>query len=268
MTRFTVIVTTHRRPSLVVEAVQSVLTQTVSELECIVVDDASPDAPRLPSDDRLHLIRREVNGGTAASRNTGLAAATGSFVTFLDDDDLFTEDRLEMVEDALQRSPIVVCWARFLDGPAHPGRVLEGNVGDSIADSLVPHVGTTTIRRDLAQAFDERLRAGEDVDWWLRMAQTGPVATVPRHGYLYRRHPGPRHLKEPVDKASSHMRILERHSDYFASHPRAAAFRWKRVGLLAEKSGDLATARKAFARSFRYRPVPRTIWHLTRSMWA
>jgi hypothetical protein len=63
------------------------------------------------------------------------------------------------------------------------------------------------------------------------------------------------------------MRILEWYSDYFASHPKAAAFRWKRVGLLAEKSGDLATSRKAFARSARYRPYPRTLWHLARSMW-
>jgi glycosyltransferase involved in cell wall biosynthesis len=266
MTRFTVIVTTYQRPSLVIEAVQSVLAQTVPELECIVVDDASPDRPQLPNDDRLRLIRREVNGGTAASRNTGLAAATGSFVTFLDDDDLFTSDRLELVEDALQRNPIVLCWARFLDGPASPGRMLEGDVGDSILDSLVPHVGTTTVRRDLALAFDERLRAGEDVDWWLRMAQTCPVTTVPRHGYLSRRHPGPRHLKEFSDKASSHMRILEWHSEYFASHPSAAAFRWKRVGLLAEKSGDLGAARRAFARSVRYRPHPRTLWHLARSM--
>ena len=260
------IITTYRRPGLLRDAVTSVLAQTIPNLECIVVDDAGPQAADLPDDGRVRLVRRATNGGTSAARNSGLDAATGRYVTFMDDDDIFEPDRLEMVTPGLDRAPVVICWSRFLDGPAQPNRVLEGDVRDTILDSFVPHVGATTVHRDLAIPFDETLRSAEDVEWWLRLAHAAEVTTETQFGYLIRRHTGPRHMKGATVRIRSHKEVLQRHDAYFATHRRASAFRWKRVGLIALNAGELAQARRAFVRSAVKRPSPRTLWHLTRSL--
>ena len=263
---FSVIIPTWGRPGLLNDAVASVLAQTITDLECIVVDDAGPDPPALPDDGRLRLVRRAVNGGTAAARNSGLEVATGRYVTFMDDDDIFAPDRLAMSLPGFERAHVVSCWSRFLDGPEQPNRVLEGDVRDTILDSLVPHVGATTVRRDLALPFDEALRSAEDVDWWFRMAHTTPVATETQFGYLIRRHSGLRYGKSPAVRIQSRLEILERQRAYFATHRRAAAFQWKRIGLLALKGGEVGCARRALVRSALQSPNPRTLWHLARSL--
>ncbi len=80
------------------ECIQSVLSQTVRDLEVIVVDDASPDGSRAvvqmlaERDERVRIVTNEVNGGLHRARRTGVAAARGSYALFLDADDLFTDE--------------------------------------------------------------------------------------------------------------------------------------------------------------------------------
>ena len=264
---FSVIVPTYGRPALLGEAIGSVLAQTVRDLECIVVDDASPQPVTVAPDPRVTVIRRDANGGTAAARNTGLDAARGTYVTFLDDDDLLTPDRLELALRGLARAPVAVCWSRYLDlrGDGR-GRILEGDVRHTILDGIAPHTGRTALPRELAPRFDERFRGSEDVEWWLRLAQLAPVATVPRVGYLVRRHAGVRHTKGVGVRIRDRLRLLEMYPEYFDAHPRAAAFAWKRVGLMAQREHDHGAARRAFARSLRLRPEIRAAWHLARSL--
>jgi glycosyltransferase involved in cell wall biosynthesis len=266
---FSVIVPTFNRGRFVSEAIASVLTQTVTDLECVVVDDASPDPTRLPDalDPRVRLVRREVNGGPAAARNTGLAEARGRYVAFLDDDDLFTPDRLELALEGLQRAPVATCWTAFAGRAGHrtSGRRLEGNVADVILDEDVPHLGAVAVAREAALGFDESLDNLEDVDWWLRTVRLDPVTTVARVGHLFRLHDTPRHRTGTRDRIRCNLEFQARQADYFATHRRAAAFRWKRVGLLANSVGDKRLARTAFLKSFRQRPAPSTAWHLARS---
>ncbi|MBI4259617.1 MAG: glycosyltransferase family 2 protein, partial [Actinobacteria bacterium] len=100
---FSVIVPTHGRPAYLAEALASVAAQTIEDWEAVVVDDASPEPVEVPDDPRFRLVRRDENGGPGAARNSGLAAATGRYIAFLDDDDLFTPDRLEVALEGLQR---------------------------------------------------------------------------------------------------------------------------------------------------------------------
>src|SRR5437870_5691947 len=94
-----VILPTFNRSGSLPAAISSVLNQSITNLELIVVDDASTeDIEGLVSDirdDRLKYIRRAVNGGAAAARNTGLAAATGDYIAFQDSDDLWLPGKLE-----------------------------------------------------------------------------------------------------------------------------------------------------------------------------
>jgi glycosyltransferase involved in cell wall biosynthesis len=263
---FSVIVPTYDRGPLLAEAVSSVLAQTVRDFEVLVVDDASPRPPDVPADPRVRVIRRAENGGPAAARNTGLDAARGRYVAFLDDDDVWRPGRLAIAAEGLRRAPVALCWDDFLDGGRGGHRVLEGDVADTILDATTPQLGATAIVRASCPRFVPRYAPCEDVEWWLRVAAAHRVTTVPEVGLLYRRHATPRHRTDLASRIAGSLALLEDHAGWFAAHPRAAAFRWKRVGLMALQHGDRRLARAALARSLRLHPTPRTAWHLARAV--
>src|SRR5436190_24248466 len=94
-----VIVTAFNRERYIEQALESMLSQTLTSLELIVVDDGSTDSTveRVLSfsDPRLRLIRHERNLGIPAARNSGLCAVEGEFVAWLDSDDVALPTRLE-----------------------------------------------------------------------------------------------------------------------------------------------------------------------------
>jgi glycosyltransferase involved in cell wall biosynthesis len=262
---FSIIVPSYNRTAFLGEAIASVRAQTFTDFECIVVDDASPRPVEVVEDARVRVVRRDTNGGCAAARNTGLGAARGRFVTFLDDDDLYTPERLELAREAhAGGAPVVVCWRQGAKGRPRPERPLEGDVSDTILDQMPPYLGQVTVARSVVPRFDEQFAAVEDVDWWLRLAGQAPFTTVPRVGCIVRQHDGPRpHYGTTARLAASHQ-LLGKHAAYFADHPVAAAFRWKRIALLSAQLGRVAEARSAFRRSFLLHPQARTAWHLLR----
>ena len=118
---FTVVVPTHNREALLPRAVASVLPQSFSDFELIVVDDGSTDGTlnllHSVSDPRLRVISQS-RAGVSAARNAGLRAATGDAVTFLDSDDEAMSDWLEKFAD-LFVDPMCgkLPRGRSLDGP-------------------------------------------------------------------------------------------------------------------------------------------------------
>jgi glycosyltransferase involved in cell wall biosynthesis len=266
---FSVVIPTFARPELLAAAVASVLAQTRPDWECLVVDDGGA-SDFTPPDPRVRVVHRERTGGPAAARNTGLDAATGSVVVFLDDDDRFSPDRLDLAAQGLERADVAVCWTRWSDDPVGVagGRQLEGDVSDHILDATTPHLGATAVRTDRLVRFDETFSAVEDVEWWLRMAAVAAVATVPRVGCELGRHGGTRANDTDV---AARIRcsglLLDVHAPYFRSHPSARAFRLARMGVLALSAGDRRQARASYLRSIRARPSGLAVRGLARS-WA
>lgn len=263
---FSVIVPTHDRQHLLEQALASVLAQSFPDFECIVVDDASPAPATVPDDPRIRVLRLDRNGGCSTARNTGLRAARGRFLAFLDDDDTYTTERLEMVREALDRAPVVVCWRQRPDGSPRPEQPLEGDVSDVILNRMTPHLGQVTVARAVAPLFDERFAAVEDVDWMLRLARRAQFTSVPRLGCVVRLHDGPRLRHGTEARLAASRQLLGTHAAYFAAHPAAAAFRWKRIGLLAAELGRPLEARRAFWRALRLHPEPATVAHLARQL--
>jgi glycosyltransferase involved in cell wall biosynthesis len=264
---FSVILPTFNRPEMLQEAVDSVLAQTIPELECIVVDDASAEPVVVLHDSRVRVVRRPMNGGPGAARNTGIALASGRYVVFLDDDELFTKDRLEVALEGLERAEIALCWRRSKDEPMDPHRIrLEGSVGARVLEDAIPHLGVTALRRDTIQRFDERLRVCEDVEWWIRTAPGRSFATVPKFGCLMRSRPATYAQQVAGPRAAARLEILTWHAEYFATNPRAAAVQWRRLGFQARAAGNRTLAQRAFVRSLRYRVSPRTLWHLLHTL--
>ncbi len=107
--RISVLITTYNRAALVGEAVESVLAQTRPADEIIVIDDGSTDdtAARLAAfGDRIRVVAKD-NGGVSSARNAGLAAASGDWITFLDDDDVWYPRRLEILQRDVRANPDV-----------------------------------------------------------------------------------------------------------------------------------------------------------------
>jgi glycosyltransferase involved in cell wall biosynthesis len=175
--RFSVVISTYNRARVVTRAIRSVLDQQGVELELVVVDDGSTDdtAKVLDelSDPRLRVVHR-ANGGSSAARNSGIAAATGDWVAFLDDDDAALPGWLSCLAEMTGDGVGVVCCAaeyRSRDGAlveiAWPG-------ADSLFDNRTALflAGTFAARADLLRSvggFDERLACSENTDVGLRL---------------------------------------------------------------------------------------------------
>ncbi len=193
----TVVIPAYNCGAFVREAVESALRQSLTNVEVIVIDDGSTDDTQQVlgsiSDGRLTVLRQR-NGGVSAARNTGLAAAHGEHIFFLDADDVLTPDALRRMVDALNRQPR--CVASF----AHHIKIAEdGSDLSTRADirwKLFPATdtlrqliaknfivcGAICIRTDAARAvagFNPALRLGEDWDFWCRLAVLGDFAAMP-----------------------------------------------------------------------------------------
>jgi glycosyltransferase involved in cell wall biosynthesis len=262
---FSVIVPTHDRPHMLAEAVASVLNQTVEDLECIVVDDSGRGEVDLSPDPRIRVVRGGPPRGAAGARNLGLSKAGGRYVTFLDDDDLLTPDRLEIALEGLSACGIALCWRTSVSGgdvEAAWNEVLEGDIGERILHGPIPHVGQVALELRTTPAFDERFRVSEDVEWWLRTALAGRVTTVRRVGYLLRHHGEARQTDRLEERLSHRLLLLRLHSDYFSGNKEAASYQWRRVGGFARALGDRRLERKAFRKSLSLHPEWRSLARL------
>ena len=221
--RVSVVIPTYNSGPLVVEAVASVLSQTRSADEIIVVDDGSTDdtAERLAAfGPRVRYIWEE-NGGVSAARNRGVDEAAGDWIAFLDADDVWHPRKLEIQLGALARRPdLALLGTRLYDWPGtHPDIGAEGvaDIEDVRFESLIVRnclVTSTVVARAAtlraAGPFDINLRGPEDHDLWLRVVQRAPVANlrVPLTGY---RSNTPGSLSKNVDQMEAGMRaILEK----------------------------------------------------------
>ncbi len=178
-------------------AVQSVLDQTYSPIECIVVDDGSTDntADVLATfGGRVRTIRQK-NRGLAATRNVGIKASRGEFVALLDADDRWWPDKIARQVDAFAENPTaaaVGCGAEAVGAAGQ--RLFEVIVAstspgsDGIRDVFLRKkwVGGSAsgamIRRsvlDRIGLFDETLTAAEDWDMWLRIVAEHPIVNLP-----------------------------------------------------------------------------------------
>jgi hypothetical protein len=168
----------------------------------IVVDDGSTDNTRdlVTSfrDARVRYVYQE-NRGLSAARNTGIQHTTGPLVTFLDSDDLFLPEKLDLQVQVLETNPeigLVAGQAILIDEDSQPlGEVFETKPPDDGAELLLGnpfHVGSVMLRRvwlDRVGLFDEELRSYEDWDLWLRLARAGcRMAGVDQPVSLYRFH--------------------------------------------------------------------------------
>lgn len=186
---FSVIIPAYNRKTLVRRAVQSVLAQHECDFEVLVVDDASTDGSweMLSSlgDPRVRILRHPINKGGSAARNTGLAAARGSFIAFLDSDDYWLPQKLlecRAFIDGIHSRQWVMYHPYYVD--TSRGRSVSTTEclprDTTLAEFLFVRRGgvqTSSVLapRALAAAvgFDEQLRRLQDWDFYVRAERMG-----------------------------------------------------------------------------------------------
>jgi glycosyltransferase involved in cell wall biosynthesis len=214
------------------ECLSSIQAQTIDDFECIVVDDGSNPPAAVPADSRFRLVRRPVGTNSASARNAGLASARGRYVTFLDDDDLYTPERLAIGLEGVEHAPVGLCWLGAVGQPAdyvRHGFYEFGDVHDYALGAYTHQIGIVTLAREDVPLFDELVFASEDLDWWLTVSKQFHVHTVFRVGCLYRDHPGDRASQQLHLRKEDRLRMSKKHSDYFAAHPRHSARLWSKL---------------------------------------
>lgn len=188
-----VIICTHRRPHLLPRAVQSVLGQKFDDLEVIIVDDASGDeTPRVIQgfldDARVVHLENATNLGLPGSRNRGLQECRGRFVAFLDDDDEWHPDKLDLQVHAMASSPAEVgaIWSHSIwigaNGSKSARRIrLNGYVHRRLQRHDIVMMQPLLVRRTVFDAvgmFDPLTSSYEDFEFSLRLAKKFSFRTV------------------------------------------------------------------------------------------
>jgi len=180
-----VILPAYNGERFVAEAVESILAQTYSPVELIVVDDGSTDRTMeiVSRYEGAKIVSKE-NGGPASARNVGLKAAAGKIIAFNDQDDVMLPRRLEVQAGRLIEDmdvDLVVCAQEvfFEEGAPMPDwdrRVSPLLFGeDNPEETLIGSISLVTRRRvfDRIGIFDEEIFGGDDLDWMLRATEAG-----------------------------------------------------------------------------------------------
>ena len=236
--KISVIIPTYNRAALLPRAVGSVLAQTYADFELLIVDDCSTDdTPAVIAgftDSRVRSLRQDTNRGRSAARNTGIGAARGEFLAFLDSDDEFTPtslaDRLAVFESAPPEVALVYGWMYVVDdttGEKWPNRFaeLEGEAAfnHALEAKEIAPTSALLVRTSAAKSvggFDERLAAAEDQYFIFCILSKYEIRTLREFTFIYHQNHG---INESVyfsDYRSVYYRLhLELFSSELEKHP-------------------------------------------------
>ena len=231
----TAVITTHKRlPEIVERALKSILTQTYKNIEVFVVDD-SPEDYELRSavknmvesyaDSNVTYLAHEKCMGACAARNTGLAAATGEFIGYLDDDDEWFPTKIEEQLKAFDSEDVALVYCGNNTIYESTGKIEERKslftreniyeklmYSNFIGSTSFPLLRTSALKK--IGGFDLEMQSAQDYDVWVRIAKEFKVNFVAKPLVLYHFHEGDQITKNPAKKIAGLERIIYKNSDF------------------------------------------------------
>lgn len=196
----TVLIPTYNCAPYVKQAVQSILDQTYTNFECIIIDDCSTDNTvaiiKSLNDSRINLIVKPKNSGYTNSLNYGLTIAKGKYIARMDGDDISLPQRFEKQVEVLEKNTdIVVCGSVFqiidskviINAPQYHDDITIG----LLKDSCIGHP-TAMIKKSVLDAnninYNTDFEPAEDYDLWVRLSKIGKLHNLQEVLFLYRVH--------------------------------------------------------------------------------
>jgi glycosyltransferase involved in cell wall biosynthesis len=234
-----VVTPTYNRADLLPRAIESVINQTYSNLEHIIVDDGSTDdtktVVRSYDDPRIQYLKHDVNMGQAASRNTAIDSASGDYIAFLDSDDEWKSTKLEQQTSWFEQRDNN--WIGVYCDGEHPRTSRIKDLFTSLFPYKIRKPGSKAIIRDILTmqgsispgsslmirtelarkigGFDESMSRHEDLDFVIRLLQHGKFGYIDENLYTVYESDDPSHevmiesKKKLLSKHANKIKKLE-----------------------------------------------------------
>jgi len=200
MPTVSVIIHTYNNEKFIAETVESVLNQTYKDYEIIVVDDGSEDGTRdalIPYMQKIRYHYKE-NGGIASAKNAGISLSETEFVAFLDHDDLWVPDKLQLQMEHFNENPqiglVYAKYTSFRDGEelrTKPEKGYSGWIFKELLSKSFIQTSTVVVKRECLDAvgpYDETFFLGDEYDMFLRIARKFQCGFVDKGLTRYRVH--------------------------------------------------------------------------------
>ena len=273
-----VIIPAHNREKLLNGAVQSVLAQTHQDFEIIIVDDGSTDATRelvgglVEQDRRIRYLQHDTNRGAPVARNTGIRAAKGDWIAFLDSDDQLLCDSLQVRLRLAREKRIHVVHSECLvlhpaageperyGTPPMQGRIykeLLGRCGPTFPGLLVSKEALTRVG-----FLDETIMSHQEWDTSIRLAKYYEFGYVPEPTFTYDRRFADSISKNLIHQAKGYEQVFTKHfwPIFWFLGPKALVRHYIRAARFYLQAKDEGNARRCSLRAFLLWPFqPRTI---------
>lgn len=257
------VIPTLNRASILPRAIESVLNQTCSNLELVVVDDGSTDhtaevVRAFQEDDRIIFIQQE-HQGVSIARNSGARIASGDHLIFLDSDDSLDSELLECLNKKKFWEYDLIFWdvLKSLNGktkvwkPQHLGKIFKNRKASFLA-------GSVCLKKKIfieAGKYDPAISFGENYELGMRVCQKQFLKTeyINKPLLTYFIDNQDRHEKFP-ERLNSHLYQYNKHKDLYHAHPTANAEILRIIGFNFEKSHKISGALLYYRQSLKAYP--------------
>lgn len=260
MPKVSVVIPTYNRPDKIFSTIASVVKQTFTDIEIIVVNDSEDnksvqDVIDKFDDKRIRVLRNKRTKGANGARNTGLENANGKYIAFLDDDDLWYPDKLQkqLIKFNESSNKIRFVYSGFeivsIEEPGLSRKIFpqkKGNVANEIIRGNF--VGSPTPLIDISVfaetgSYDENLQSAQDWELWIRISETTEFEYVDEVLAKYVVH-GDQISADMNKKIISFDYIIEKHSDLYKNNKKALASIYKRTAVLSLMNGRIKNSRE------------------------
>lgn len=250
-----IVIPTYSRPVTLERAINSVLNQTYPYIEIIVVDDNNPNTPEraeteevmegYSKNETIKYIQHEFNKNGSAARNTGYRHSNGNYLMFLDDDDEFLPNKIELQLNCLESrdeswGACYTKYKRLINGKLESisAENIEGNIYfEELCRNLFISAGSNLmIRREAFEeihGFDESFLRNQDIEFLVRLAKKYKVAFVDEFGLLKHGHAESRDFdlskitEHYLNSFSNHIdELSEKQRGIFYKHINLQLFRY------------------------------------------
>jgi glycosyltransferase involved in cell wall biosynthesis len=255
-----VVIPAYNRERTIAKAIRSVQHQTYTQWEGIVVDDGSTDATAsvvdniIKKDNRIRLIRHSANRGAQAARNTGIRAAKGTWISFLDSDDEWLPHSLKVrLDKAVECNAAVVHSGGYIimnGQKLEPYRVSQpsGRVYKTLLTNEKPMFPTLLVKKKALERIgylDEKVPALQEWDTYIRLAKYFSFAFVPEPTFIYDYRTQNAIDRDTLRCARGYQYVVKKH--FFPiliyAGSKALSDHYSGISRLYEKAGDYRQAR-------------------------
>ncbi|MGG7036573.1 MAG: glycosyltransferase family 2 protein [Flavobacterium sp.] len=264
---FTVVIPTYNRAHIVERAIKSVLSQTFTDYEILIVDDGSIDGTvkviESFSNDKINYIYQE-NKGVCSARNLGAKYSKGKYLVFLDSDDYVLENWLTDFHKILNEgdgADLVFCDLKIVDIKTKQEKFKKAQYpfGEHFQSNYGLYLsGVFCVDRDFflkLGGFDEKLKFGEFAEFGMRCFLNNPTKKYTcTTGFIYEisMEGGGKNWMNRID---SNLYIIEKHRWFFDKYSHSLRLYYQNIAVAYAKLSDMKQAKKYFWKAFVIKPT-------------